>query len=339
MARIEILDCTLRDGGLSNGGNFSDDQIRLIIGRLSEARIDYIETGYLNTEKGRPNSSYFSDIDHITPFLPGKAARGHSKYAAMADVGRFDPKLVKPRRDNSIDAIRVAFYQHQIQEALEFCKIIEYSGYSVFLQPMVTVDYSLSQYSHMIDLFSKFNLYAVMVVDSFGYMKQQEIFSYLQMLEHKLSHEVIFGFHGHNNMQLALLNAQALFEYETPRKLIIDSSIMGMGRGAGNLNTELIANMYNQHFGDKYEIEPILAAASDVVAPMSKSYAWGYSPYYFLTAQKKCHQCFAQYLLANHDITISDFSNFLDTIPEDMKTKCTKPYVEQLYHKFAGVAQ
>lgn len=334
MTQIKLLDCTLRDGGLVNNGEFSDVEINEFVACMTSAQLDYVEVGYLNGEKARKNSTYFDSVQTASEFLPSKENRRNTKFTLMADIGRCSAKMLTERDVETVDGIRVAFYKHQIKEALEFCSAAELMGYDVFLQPMVTVDYTLDEYARLLDKFLHFNLYAVAVVDSFGYITQQEIMTYMNMLEQRMNKSVRLGFHGHNNMQLALLNAMALFDYSTEREIIIDASVMGIGRGAGNLNLELICNIFNQRMGEKYSLVPILDAASKIIDPISRKYSWGYSPYYLLTAMKKCHQCFAQYLFENHYLSICDFAKYLDTIPPEMKTKCTRPYVEKLYASF-----
>ena len=84
--------------------------------------------------------------------------------------------------------------------------------------------------------------YAFYLVDSFGTMKRKDMLRFFYMIEHNLREDIVIGFHSHNNLQLAYANAQTLVDLQTSRSLILDSSIMGMGRGAGNLNSELFWN-------------------------------------------------------------------------------------------------
>lgn len=68
--------------------------------------------------------------------------------------------------------------------------------------------------------------------------------------------------------------------------------------------------------------------------PVAETKTWGYSPYMFLTGLYHCHPNFATYLLEKHNVSVTDFEKFIKTIPEKMLTKCTKPYVEELYQNF-----
>jgi 4-hydroxy 2-oxovalerate aldolase len=330
---IKLLDCTLRDGGYLNNWNFSFNDIKYSIERLTKSNIDYIELGYLNSAFDKINGSQFQTIEFASKFIPTN--RSNSKYLIMADVAQYTAEDLCERNYNTLDGIRVVFYKRQIEQAYEFCKIAIQKGYDIFLQPMVTVDYSKQEFEQLIKRFDNdFKLSTIAIVDSFGCMKSREMFEFLKILENITKKDTKIGFHGHNNMMFALSNALELFKYETDREIIIDSSICGMGRGAGNLNTELIADFYNIYFSDKYDLSSILEVASRVVEPLSKKYKWGYSLYLYITAYNKCHPNFATYLLGNYDVTVNEFTEFIALIPEDMKTKCTRPYVEELYQKF-----
>jgi 4-hydroxy 2-oxovalerate aldolase len=137
-------------------------------------------------------------------------------------------------------------------------------------------------------------------------------------------------------MNLAMQNAVSFFKYAGDRQFILDASASGIGRGAGNLPTELIANYINAEHNGKYDINAIMQVVSDVTEPISREKRWGYSPYLMLTAMYRAHPNFATFLLANHDISVSQFSEYMKTIPKDMLTKCTRPYVEELYTRFSG---
>ena len=332
MSKYNLLDCTLRDGGYIVNWEFHDNDIKLLTEGLINSNLDYVEVGYLNNRPYIPNTAIFNEIEKISSFIPKD--RKKSTVLAMADVAQFTPADLTPFTGNSIDGIRVVFYKRQIKEAMEMCKAIKDNGYKLFIQPMVTIDYTMDEYSLIAQEIAKFSPYAVAIVDSFGYMVKKDFRQYFRVLDNCLPAETKIGFHSHNNMQLAFITAQDILDYETTRNLIIDASLLGMGRGAGNLNTELITNYYNMTLGYKYNVSLILELISKYIMPISKTKTWGYSPYLFLTGFYHCHPNFATYLLEKHDISVSDFEKFIQTIPQEMYTKCTKPYVEELYQKF-----
>lgn len=129
-------------------------------------------------------------------------------------------------------------------------------------------------------------------------------------------------------------NAQDILEYQTERKIIIDSTMYGMGRGAGNLHTELISNYYNITLGEKYDLNKVMGMIGKFILPIFERSKWGYSPYYLITALYHCHPNYVAYLLQERLVTVSEFMEFVKMIPREMYTKCQKTYVLQLYDRF-----
>lgn len=332
MDKFNLLECTLRDGGYITQWNFDDSMIKDTIEKLIDAKLDFVEVGYLNRKEYVPNTTQFNNIEQIADFLPED--RNGSVILAMADVTQFLPEDVTPYTGKSIDGIRIVFYKHQIDEAMRLAETVKNNGYKLFMQPMVTIDYTIDEYMRLSRRIAKLSPYAVSIVDSFGYMIESDFRLYFKVLDNIMSPETVIGFHSHNNMNLAFITAQDIFDYQTSRRLVIDASLYGMGRGAGNLNTELIANYYNRVLGNKYDIEIILHLISKYIFPISKEKRWGYSPYLFITALNHYHPNFACYLLDEEDVSVDDFAAYLKTIPDEMRTKCRKPYVLSMWKKY-----
>lgn len=332
MNKFNLLECTLRDGGYITDWNFKDDMIKETVKTLSESGFDFVEVGYLNNKSKTNNTTQFNNIKQIESFLPEK--RNNTVFLAMADVLQFFPEDITEYDGKSIDGIRVVFYKHQIKEALRLGKEVTEKGYKLFVQPMVTIDYSTDEYVALLKEIASLNPYAVSIVDSFGYMLKSDFRKYFRILDNLLLENVIIGFHSHNNMNLAFINAQDILDYQTSRNIIIDSSLYGMGRGAGNLQTELIAEYYNEEFGEKYNINNILDLISKFILPISEEKGWGYSPYFLITALYHCHPNYASYLLQEHKVSVSAFRKYIEYLPKEMYTKCRKPYVLEIYDKF-----
>jgi 4-hydroxy 2-oxovalerate aldolase len=326
----------LRDGGYVNNWEFSESQIMSTLLNLTNARIDYVEIGYLTSILGQINGAKFLNIERASKVLPQK--RGNTKYVIMVDVSDFDADSLCPRSNYTLDGIRVVFYKRQIEYVHSVCKKICEQGYDLFLQPMVTVDYSTQEFTEHVNRFCKsYRIYAIAIVDSFGCMNTEELHNFVKILDNNIDEKIKIGFHGHDNMLLSQINAVSLFN-QNKREFIIDCSVSGMGRGAGNLCTELIANYHNGLHGSNYDLDFIMNVASEVTEPLSRKYRWGYSPYFMLTAMRRAHPNFATYLLDTHNVSVSEFADFIRYVPNNMLTKCTRQYVEELYnHYIKGV--
>jgi 4-hydroxy 2-oxovalerate aldolase len=332
MDKFNLLDCTLRDGGYITNWEFDNQLIKATIANLIKTNIDVIECGYLNNKERLANTSIFNNINEISEFIPKN--RNNSTILAMADVTQFKPEDLTPYKGDSIDGIRVVFYKHQIKEALELSISVKQNNYKLILQPMVTSNYSVSEYMALAKTMAELKPYSVAIVDSFGYMSKHDVRKYFRILDNVLNSDSLIGFHLHNNMQSAFVTAQDILDYITTRKLIIDASLYGMGRGAGNLNIELIANYYNLVQGEKYDVNILIKLISDYIMPIAQRKKWGYSAHFYLTGLYRCHPNFATYLLEKHDLSVSEFMNFLQLIPAEMKSKCRRPYVEELYQQY-----
>lgn len=332
MSDIKLLDCTLRDGGYANDWNFSKEQITSTITSLTDAQIDYVEMGYLTSIYARVGGTQFQSAESASQFIP--TDKQQSKFVVMADVSQFDVDTLCHRSESLIDGIRAVFYKRQIEQALSFCKCVVEKGYDLFIQPMVTMDYSIEEYESLIERFCNIcNPYAVSIVDSFGCLQPHDVMEYFCALNDVLDENIKIGFHGHDNMLLSQINIISLLELANEREVMVDASVNGIGRGAGNPCTELIAQHLNRACSKQYNIESLISVMSNVTEPISKIEKWGYDPYFLLTAMRRAHPNFATFLLANHDVSVNDFKVYLELIPDEMLSNCTRPYVEELYEQ------
>ena len=177
----------------------------------------------------------------------------------MINYGAYDITNLPDYCGWGVKTIRVAFHKKDLSQALAFCKCIKRKGYKVFVQPMLSSSYSDAEFLYLIKICNAFLPDAVYVVDSFGSMNKEEVLHYYKMLERGLNNSIYVGFHGHNNMQLAFSNAICILE-NANREVIIDSSIHGMGRGAGNANTEILIEYINSKYAGHYKLHPVLEA-------------------------------------------------------------------------------
>jgi len=333
MRNIKLLDCTLRDGGYTNNWDFSKEQISSTITNLTNAQIDYIEIGYLTSIYNKVGGTQFQLAETASKFIPEN--KQQSKYLIMADVTQFDIETLCHRSESRIDGIRAVFYKRQIEQAMSFCEKIIEKGYDLFIQPMVTIDYSIIEFETLIERFCDlYHPYALSIVDSFGCLQPNDVNEYFSALDSALDKKIKIGFHGHENMQLSQINVISLQQISKDREIMIDASVNGVGRGAGNLHTELIAQYLNNTCSCKYNVDYLISIMNDVTEPISKIEKWGYNPYFMLTAMRRAHPNFATYLLANYNIGVNDFKDYLELIPDNMLSNCTRTFVEELYEQF-----
>ncbi|WP_291587132.1 aldolase catalytic domain-containing protein [Bacteroides sp.] len=332
MNKIQILDCTLRDGGYINDFRFGKFAISKIINQLVVANVDIIECGFLEDCNYDENCSIFNYVEEIRPFLPQD--RKKSMFVAMACYGEYSLDKLSVYDGTSIDGIRITFHYNEVEEALEYCRQINKKGYKVFVQPVGTTSYTDIQLIELIDKVNKLQPYSFYLVDTLGLMQREDILRMFYLVDHNLNWNIHMGFHSHNNLQLSFSNCQEFVRLESDRIISLDSSVYGMGRGAGNLNTELIANYLNEHQVRKYEIEPLLEIVDEFIVHIKAKYEWGYSVPYYLAAINGCHPTYASYLSNKQTLPVKSISSILRMIAPEKRSLFDRKLAEEKYVEF-----
>ena len=333
MNSIQVLDCTLRDGGYCNGWKFGKNGISKVTKGLTDSGIDIIECGFItNRVENNPNITKFRTLEAISPIIPSN--RRNCIYVGMINYGEYDPEELPLCKDSPIDGIRIAFHKKNLKPALEMCRSVKDKGYKVFIQAMVSMAYSDLEFINMIEMVNELEPYAFYIVDSFGMMKRKDMIRFFSLIEHNLKKTICIGFHSHNNMQLAYSNAQTLVEMQSDRNLIIDSSIYGMGRGAGNLNTELFIEYLNDNCNSNYLIKPILEVMDGVINDFYRKNPWGYSLPNYLSAKHNTHPNYAGYLSEKNTLTAEGMNEIFEMMDEDKKVEFSKEYAESMYIRY-----
>lgn len=275
MPKIYMLDCTLRDGGYINNWNFGMQVISSIAENISMAAVELIECGFLSQQKETTSEkSIFHTISEAEKYFE-KVEKDH--LALMINCGECNIEEIEPYSGGKIKTIRIAFHKHQFGEAQKLCLKLQSKGYAVFFQPMVTMRYTDEELLELIKWTNENKPEAFYIVDSFGTMRKRDILRIFYLIDNNLLGSIKIGFHSHNNLQLSFSNAQELIALNSKREIIIDTSIFGMGRGAGNLCTELMMQYINENIEKKYNIIPILETMDEYIMPIFKTHPWGYA--------------------------------------------------------------
>lgn len=336
MKTIQVLDCTLRDGGCVNNFNFGSEYMEKILHSIEAAGMEMIECGYIDEAKGsateRTQYSCEEDIKNnfVTKKKPGTA------YLAMIDYGKYDVTKLPQKTDADIDGIRLAFHKKDRHNIISWGKTIIEKGYKLFIQPMTVMRYSDQE---LLELIEEVNTelpdaYAFYIVDSFGEMRSNDMIRVLNLVDHNLLPKMHLGFHSHNNLQLSYSNAISFIDFHTERELIVDASIMGMGKGAGNLNTELFAEHLNLYFGKNYQIQPLLEVIDTVINQLHSEFYWGYSVEYYLSSINHCTPSYAGHFFKKHMLSIDQVAELLAMLPEEKKISFDKDFADQLYVQY-----
>ena len=330
---ISVLDCTLRDGGYCNNWEFGLDSEKRIIAGLVESGVEIVECGFLtNRVHYKEGTSKFTSLSQIKNILPQN--RRNCKFVVMVNYGEYNLEKLPERNDSGIDGIRIAFHKKDASQALREAEVIKEKGYDLFLQPMVSLLYSDSEFLKLIFDSNNLNPYAFYIVDSFGNMKKRDLERYFFNADHNLDSDICIGFHSHNNLQLSFSNAQALADSHCSHDMVIDSCIYGMGRGGGNLNTELFLNYLNENYDKKYEIRPIVRIIDKSIDGFFKRNSWGYSLTNYLSAIYNTHPNYSNFLIDKNTLNIEEIDSVLKMMKDEKRVYYDEEYIENLYLEF-----
>lgn len=288
---IQILDCTLRDGSHINNGKFGKEKIRQIITGLIEANIDIIEVGLLQNHQCGVDFSIFNSIDFVDQCLSA-IEKKNSKFSLMLRTDRVDfNKLAKSPK---VDFIRIALYQEHLSDIKLYGEKAKELGYEIIFNPIAITKYKPSEIKFLIKTLEELKPYGISIVDTFGSFTLNEFEKVLKIFDENLSPNITLGIHLHQNLNLASSLAAKATKLIINRDLIIDSSLSGMGRVPGNLQSELFANYLNQNFNHRYNIEKLLSLTA-LIEEFKTLNRWGYNPIYMYSASLNIDRTYPEF--------------------------------------------
>ena len=329
---IELLDCTLRDGAYINGSLFGRNTIRGIIRRLVDAKAEIIECGWLkDAPHDNPDSTYYHVPADAREYIGEKDQ--HVTYVAMIDYNRYDVDELPENDGTSIDAIRVVFPRGKCEEGLEVAQKIREKGYRIFCQAANTLGYSDQELLDLISAVNGVKPEAISIVDTFGAMYPEDLERILSIFAHNLSKDIRIGFHGHNNQQLSFALAQQFVRYltEQNRAMIVDSSLCGMGRGAGNATTELVTSFLNRRYYGDYDLDLIMETIDMYMVPFQERFHWGYSIPNYIAGMYCSHVNNIDYLLKKHRASVKEIRSVISSLSPEQRIKYDYDLLEEKY--------
>ncbi len=331
MGQIKLLDCTLRDGGYINDWNFGHDNLVSVFERLVDAGVDIIEVGFL--DERRPfdmDRSIMPNTDCMEKIYGG-IDKKQAMTVGMIDFGTCGLENIAPAEESFLDGIRVIFKKHLREEAMAFCGELGKLGYKVFAQLVSVTSYNEEEMLDLVRLANHYKPYAVSMVDTYGLMHRNNLMYYFQILNENLDPEIGIGYHAHNNFQMGYANCISMLSKKINRLMIVDGTIYGMGKSAGNAPIELVAMHMNQSLDKNYQISQILEAIDSNIAQFCQQTTWGYNMFYYLAASNDCHPNYVTYLMDKRTLSVSSINEILGKLEGEKKLLYDKNYIERLY--------
>lgn len=237
---INIVENTLRDGSYVIDFQFDEKQTSLISGGLSKLGFKYIEVGHgLGLGAYQNPKAGLSKEDDTTYIQSAVAAAPDACIGTFFIPGIGSKDDISKAIDNGIKFIRIGSNVDTYQDTLEFVKHAKDAGIMVAVNLMKSYGVKSYEFTKIAKDIDAWQLADVLyLVDSAGCMLPDEVFEYIDRTREKVATPI--GFHGHNNLSFA--NANTIMALKAGATYL-DSCIRGMGRSAGNAQTEILVHL------------------------------------------------------------------------------------------------
>ena len=236
---MQILDCTFRDGGYYTNWNFTNELLNEYLKTVSKLPISIVELGYLSRSNDLNGPFYHLNKN----FLKNCKSKLNKKQKIFAMINAKEVKnskqLIELIKDNYkyIDGVRFAISPYDVKKFLPIVKVAA----KKFRKISFNINLMYLNKWHKDLKFAKqtFNTLkgqvdTIAVVDSYGALQPNEISEFIRKIKNK---NIKLGCHFHNNCGLALANTLSAINAGCE---VADATFRGMGRGAGNAETEML---------------------------------------------------------------------------------------------------
>lgn len=334
MNQVYLLDCTLRDGGYLNDWKFGKDNIVNIFERVVNAGVDIIEVGFLDGRRGfDPDRTIMPDTESAAKIF-GKLNRKNTMVVGMIDYGTCVLQNLQPRVMSCLDGIRVIFKKEYMRPAMEFCGQVKALGYQVFSQAVSITDYRDEELEELVELVNQCMPFAMSMVDTYGLCDASMLKHIVEVLDRKLAPDIVLGYHAHNNFQLGFSNAISVLESGISRDILVDGTLYGMGKSAGNAPIELLAMHMNRKFEKQYSVTQLQEAIQSSILELYHRRPWGYTMFYYIAALNLCHPDYVSYLVNRQTLSITAINRILQMIPVEKRLQKDMHLIESLYLEY-----
>lgn len=336
MNSLKILDVTLRDGGYVNDFQFGSGILDSILIDLIESGVDAIELGFLKDCDYIKGRTWFNTVAEAESLLNGNVATAYDQsFFLMIRPDWYDISKLEPCR-GVIKNLRFAFHaRHSVILKEQVHKAKEY-GYNVYINPVNVASYSKVELQRLLESISSLQPNGVTIVDTFGSLMMSDLRELADTFDRCIDPSISLCFHPHDNLLLSFALSQLFIDlFSSKRNIWIDSSLNGMGRAPGNLQTELILEFLNLTSESSYHIPSIFHGISTVVSNFKSPLAWGYHPLYALSAFHKVHRSYPEFLLHSSNLELESMQKvILELKSSSEKDSFNKALAHQLNDQF-----
>jgi 4-hydroxy 2-oxovalerate aldolase len=304
-----------------------DELKKTTVRALEATGVEIIEVGFLKNAAADSDSAIYGSVGEMDGFIAPKSA-GTLYAAIVMDFEELPP--IAPRTERSVDCLRFAFFKKDADRILGIVPEIKEKGYHVMLQPMRTSDYSRDEICALIGRANELLPFSFAMVDSFGNMLPHDVSELCDLYSEHIDPSIRIGFHFHNNSQLAFANAIETLGRDWSHEIILDASVFGMGRGAGNLPVELICGYLNDTLGKRYDVDAIYDLYEARYSVIFDQTPWGYSHKHLISARHNVNPYYATYLASAYGVSARELNELFSTLGDDEKAAFRKAVADGL---------
>ncbi len=299
MKEVNILDCTLRDGGYYNNWDFSKDLVNDYLKAISESGIKNVEIGFRSLKENKLNGPNFYSTDNYINILKipkniniGVMVNVSELIQHQSNYKKILSKVFKDKSKSKIKFVRLATHFSEIDEVVKICKILKSKRYIVIINLMQITEQNEKSIIEASKKIKKANPDVLYFADSLGAMNTEDVSKCIKYIRTQWSGEI--GIHTHNNLGKAVSNSISAIENGVTW---IDSTITGMGRGPGNSETEYILIEMSKFSKKKYNLLPLTKIIKNYFEPLKLRYKWGPNTFYYLAGKHGIHPTYIQEML------------------------------------------
>lgn len=318
---MKILDCTLRDGGYYNNWHFDKKTVLNYLNSMKKCGVDIIEMGLRSIETSKFLGPYAYTPDSLLKSLP---LPSEVEIAVMINAKEYidngTPNInvlkskFKSAKSSPVDIVRIASHFNECNLLPQLIQNLNDLGYKVIVNLMQSGDKSKDDFEEAINYLKSSPIEALYFADSLGNMNESKVNQIIKYFKEMWGSKI--GFHAHNNMSNALSNCRECINHDLE---YIDGTVLGMGRGAGNVPTEYLLRLASEK-SDKYKAEALFPLILNDFNKLQMKYQWGPSLMYYISAEYNIHPTYIQELLSNKNNKTSDIINTLNNLKKEKQS-------------------
>jgi 4-hydroxy 2-oxovalerate aldolase len=262
--RLEILECTLRDGSYAVDFKFTENDTAVLAGVLGKLGFRWIEVGHgvgLGAAKAGKGAMLCTDERYIEV---AKRAAPNAQIGCFFIPGIGTADQLQSASDAGLDFVRIGCNAPEVEDAYPYLALAKQLGLKTFLNFMKTYGISADEFARKAKEGAAAGADGIYCVDSAGSMFPEDVRRYISAARERC--DCSLGFHGHSNLQFAVANS---VEAVRCGATFIDTTLYGLGRSAGNVPTEIaVAVFENLGIETGVDLFEVMDAAEEFIGPL-----------------------------------------------------------------------